>query len=50
MDEVWLKKYSMAIPTWFQGVWDTVGALDTPFGNIPILCAAEALRQIGVGS
>lgn len=32
-----VKKYSMAIPIWFQGVWDTVGALGVPFGNIPII-------------
>jgi uncharacterized protein (DUF2235 family) len=30
-----VKKYSMAVPIWFQGVWDTVGALGVPFGNIP---------------
>jgi uncharacterized protein (DUF2235 family) len=32
-----LKKYSMPIPIWFQGVWDTVGALGVPFGKIPII-------------
>jgi uncharacterized protein (DUF2235 family) len=30
-----IKKYSMPVPIWFQGVWDTVGALGVPFGNIP---------------
>jgi len=30
-------KYSMAIPIWFQGVWDTVGALGVPFGEIPVV-------------
>ena len=37
VEEIWLKKYSMPIPIWFQGLWDTVGALGVPFGNIPIL-------------
>jgi uncharacterized protein (DUF2235 family) len=37
LEDKWLKKYSMAIPIWFQGVWDTVGALGVPFGNIPII-------------
>jgi len=37
LEDKWLKKYSMAIPIWFQGVWDTVGALGVPFGNIPVI-------------
>jgi uncharacterized protein (DUF2235 family) len=37
LEDQWLKKYSMAIPLWFQGVFDTVGALGVPFGNIPII-------------
>ncbi len=36
-EDQWLKKYSMPIPIWFQGVWDTVGALGVPFGNIPFI-------------
>jgi len=36
-EDKWLLKYSMPIPIWFQGVWDTVGALGVPFGNIPVL-------------
>lgn len=32
-----LLKYSKAIPIWFQGVWDTVGALGVPFGHIPVV-------------
>ena len=34
-EERWLKKYSMPIPIWFQGVWDTVGALGIPCLGIP---------------
>ena len=30
-EDKWIKKYSVAIPIWFQGVWDTVGALGVPF-------------------
>jgi uncharacterized protein (DUF2235 family) len=37
LEDQWLKKYSMAIPLWFQGVFDTVGALGVPFGNIPVI-------------
>lgn len=37
VEDQWLKKYSMPIPIWFQGVWDTVGALGVPFGNIPLI-------------
>jgi uncharacterized protein (DUF2235 family) len=36
-EEKWLKEYSMAIPIWLQGVWDTVGALGVPFGNLPTI-------------
>jgi uncharacterized protein (DUF2235 family) len=34
-EDKWLKEYSLPIPIWFQGVWDTVGALGVPFGNLP---------------
>ncbi len=33
-EETWLLKYSRDIPVYFQGVWDTVGALGLPFGNL----------------
>jgi uncharacterized protein (DUF2235 family) len=33
-EDKWLKKYSLSVPIWFQGVWDTVGALGIPFGNL----------------
>ncbi|MGA2188454.1 MAG: DUF2235 domain-containing protein [Steroidobacteraceae bacterium] len=36
-EDIWLKEYSMPIPIWFQGVWDTVGALGVPFGNFPTI-------------
>ena len=34
LEERWMLKYSQAIPIKFIGVWDTVGALGVPFGNI----------------
>jgi uncharacterized protein (DUF2235 family) len=34
-DESWLLQYSIRIPIQFIGVFDTVGALGVPFGNIP---------------
>jgi uncharacterized protein (DUF2235 family) len=37
LEDKWLKEYSMPIPIWFQGVWDTVGALGVPFGNVPVI-------------
>jgi uncharacterized protein (DUF2235 family) len=37
IEDQWLKEYSMDIPIFFQGVFDTVGALGVPFGNIPII-------------
>jgi uncharacterized protein (DUF2235 family) len=40
-EEKWLKRYSMPIPIWFQGVFDTVGALGVPFGNFPRLSRSE---------
>lgn len=36
-EDKWLKEYSRPIPVWFQGVWDTVGALGVPFGNFPVI-------------
>jgi uncharacterized protein (DUF2235 family) len=37
IEDRWLKKYSRPIPIWFLGVYDTVGALGVPFGEIPVL-------------
>src|SRR6266850_3995126 len=37
LEDQWLIEYSMDIPIFFQGVYDTVGALGVPFGNIPII-------------
>jgi uncharacterized protein (DUF2235 family) len=34
-EDQWIKEYSRAIPIWFQGVWDTVGALGVPLPLIP---------------
>jgi len=34
-EEKWIKKYSRPIPIWFQGVWDTVGALGVPLPLFP---------------
>jgi uncharacterized protein (DUF2235 family) len=36
-EEKWLLEYSIAIPIFFQGVYDTVGALGVPFGNVPVI-------------
>ena len=36
-EEKWLLTYSQAIAIWFIGVWDTVGALGLPFGNLPVV-------------
>lgn len=37
LEERWLLKYSQPIDIDFLGVWDTVGAMGLPFGNLPIL-------------
>jgi uncharacterized protein (DUF2235 family) len=37
LEEHWLLKYAQPIDIDFLGVWDTVGALGLPFGNLPIL-------------
>jgi uncharacterized protein (DUF2235 family) len=34
-EEIWIKEYSRRIPVWFQGVWDTVGALGMPLPLAP---------------
>jgi uncharacterized protein (DUF2235 family) len=36
-EEKWLLEYSVPIPIFFQGVYDTVGALGVPFGNVPLV-------------
>jgi uncharacterized protein (DUF2235 family) len=36
-EERWILKYALPIDIDFLGVWDTVGALGLPFGNLPIL-------------
>lgn len=35
IEDKWMIEYSAPIPIWFIGVWDTVGALGIPFGNVP---------------
>lgn len=35
VEERWIKIYSQAIPIFFQGLWDTVGAIGVPFGHFP---------------
>jgi len=37
LEERWILKYAQAIDVDFLGVWDTVGALGLPFGNLPML-------------
>ena len=34
-EDKWIKEYSRRIPIWFQGVWDTVGALGIPIPLLP---------------
>ncbi|MGH3429863.1 MAG: phospholipase effector Tle1 domain-containing protein, partial [Mycobacteriales bacterium] len=36
-EENWLLEYSQRIPVFFQGVYDTVGALGVPFGDVPLI-------------
>ena len=35
LEDRWLKEYSLPIPIYFQGVWDTVGALGVPISGLP---------------
>ncbi len=35
LEDQWIREYSRPIPIWFQGVWDTVGALGVPLPCIP---------------
>lgn len=39
--DLWLKRYSRAIPVWFQGVWDTVGALGVPLPWVPHISSED---------
>jgi uncharacterized protein (DUF2235 family) len=41
LEESWMLRYSQPIDIDFLGVWDTVGALGLPFGNLPILGKAD---------
>jgi uncharacterized protein (DUF2235 family) len=41
LEERWMIKYAQVIDVDFLGVWDTVGALGLPFGNLPILGKAD---------
>jgi uncharacterized protein (DUF2235 family) len=40
-EDKWIKEYSRAIPIWFQGVWDTVGALGVPLPCVPKISRAD---------
>jgi Uncharacterized alpha/beta hydrolase domain (DUF2235) len=48
LEERWILKYSRAIDIDFLGVWDTVGALGLPFGNLPIFGKAD-LQFVNTG-
>jgi uncharacterized protein (DUF2235 family) len=41
LEEQWMLKYAQVIAVDFLGVWDTVGALGLPFGNLPIFGKAD---------
>jgi hypothetical protein len=41
LEEKWIVEYSRAIPIWFQGVWDTVGALGVPLPCVPKVSRAD---------
>lgn len=40
-EDEWIKEYSRPIPIWFQGVWDTVGALGVPLPCVPKVSRAD---------
>lgn len=40
-EDHWIKEYSRPIPIWFQGVWDTVGALGVPLPCVPKVSRAD---------
>src|SRR5882672_2415712 len=41
LEDKWIKEYSRPIPIWFQGVWDTVGALGVPLPCVPKVSRAD---------
>jgi uncharacterized protein (DUF2235 family) len=41
LEDRWLREYAMDIPIFFQGVYDTVGALGVPFGNVPLISRSK---------
>lgn len=41
LEDKWIKEYSRAVPIWFQGVWDTVGALGVPLPCVPKVSRAD---------
>jgi uncharacterized protein (DUF2235 family) len=41
LEDQWIKEYSRPIPIWFQGVWDTVGALGVPLPCVPKVSRAD---------
>jgi uncharacterized protein (DUF2235 family) len=41
LEDKWIKVYSRPIPIWFQGVWDTVGALGVPLPCVPNVSRAD---------
>jgi uncharacterized protein (DUF2235 family) len=47
-EERWILKYALPIDIDFLGVWDTVGALGLPFGNLPIL-GRQDMRFLNTG-
>jgi hypothetical protein len=40
-EDQWIKEYSRVVPIWFQGVWDTVGALGVPLPCVPKISRAD---------
>lgn len=41
LEDQWIKEHSRPIPIWFQGIWDTVGALGVPLPWIPKISQSE---------
>lgn len=41
LEDRWIKEYSRRIPIWFQGIWDTVGALGVPIPWMPKVSRAD---------
>jgi uncharacterized protein (DUF2235 family) len=40
-EDQWIKEYSRQVAIWFQGVWDTVGALGVPLPCVPKVSRAD---------